>query len=77
MIELSQNAQNELRKLSADFVSNLGVGVIAAGVFAPGLSLLSTNPLLSRNAFLFVGAGCVVLAFLLHLIGRGILRKVR
>ncbi len=77
MTELSQTAKNELLKLSAGFISNLGVGVIAAGVFAPGLSLLSTHPVLSKNEFLVVGFGCIFFAFLLHLIGRGFLRRIQ
>ncbi|MGP9814021.1 hypothetical protein ACTZWT_21120 [Rhodopseudomonas sp. NSM] len=77
MTEPSQAAKNELLKFSAGFISNLGIGLIAAGVFAPGLSLLSTNPILSKAEFLVVGFGCICVAFLLHLIGRGFLRQIR
>jgi hypothetical protein len=77
MTDISQTARNELLKLSAGFISNLGVGIIAAGVFAPGLSLLSANPVLSKSEFLVVGFGCIFFAFLLHLIGRGFLRRVQ
>lgn len=77
MTKVSQSADNELRKLSASFLSSLGVAVVAAGVLAPGLSLLSENPFISKNSFLVVGAGCVVLAFFLHFLGRGIVRKIQ
>ena len=77
MTALNQSAKNERLKLSAGFISNLGIGLIAAGVFAPGISLLSTTPVLSKTQFLIVGLGCICVAFLLHLIGRGILRQVQ
>ncbi|MGP9813410.1 hypothetical protein ACTZWT_18030 [Rhodopseudomonas sp. NSM] len=77
MADLSQTAQNEVTKLTAGFVSNLGVGIIAAGVFAPALSLLSERPLLIKSDFLIVGCGCVVLSGILHLLARSALRSLR
>ncbi|ABD08963.1 hypothetical protein RPB_4275 [Rhodopseudomonas palustris HaA2] len=77
MTELSRTAQNEVTKLTASFVSNLGVGLIAAGVFAPALSLLSERPLLAKSDVLIVGCGCVVLSGILHLLARSALRSLQ
>ena len=77
MSDTSQAARNETSKLTANFVSNLGVGLIAGGVFAPALSLLSEHPMLTRHEFLFVGCGCVVLSAILHLAARSALRSIQ
>ncbi|RJF77162.1 hypothetical protein [Rhodopseudomonas palustris] len=77
MTDEPQSARNETSKLTANFTSNLGVGLITAGVFAPALSLLSEYLMLTRNEFLYVGAGCVVLSAILRWAARSALRSIQ
>lgn len=76
MPSLNQNAINERLKLTATFVNNIGVALLAAGVFVPGISLFSANPTVSRNEYLVIVGGCVVLALALHWSGRRLLERV-
>jgi hypothetical protein len=76
MAELSEAARNERIKLTATFLNNLSVSIIAVGVIGPALSLLSNNPLVTSGQFIAIAAGCIFLGISLHLIARRHLESV-
>lgn len=75
MAELSQNAFNERLKLTATFLNNIGVALLAAGVFVPAIGLVSDRPPIAAGQFLAIGTGCGVFAAVLHVLARGVLRN--
>ncbi|QDL99016.1 hypothetical protein FLL57_17650 [Rhodopseudomonas palustris] len=77
MGKLIQSAANQQIKLAATFVNNIGVGFIIAGIIAPGLSMLTDRPMLTKEAFLGAGLRCAVLGVVLHLLGRSALRRIQ
>lgn len=77
---MTPNAQNELLKLTATFISNLGVATAATGVITPAIAAVTrsqSTPPLDTSQIAMIGGCCVIIALCLHLLARAIVRQIQ
>jgi hypothetical protein len=70
---------NERTKHVASWLNALATALVAAGAFAPAAALLYglSIPLIAFGHVLMLVLGCFTLGFVLHLLGRALLGRLR
>ncbi|MEL6266250.1 MAG: hypothetical protein AAFR52_11500 [Pseudomonadota bacterium] len=73
---MSEETRKARVRLTADFVSRLGVNAIAVGVFAPPVSIVLGGATADPWPLVVLAASFLVLGGFLHHIARRILRRI-